>query len=166
MQKEGTKKRVFCDIMKTEKNPEISKGVRTGKFIVRSRVMIDDTIRKSMRVNVEEVDSLVVKILGIAINDKSKNVKPTEVECLDISISGLKMASSLEFMVGIKLSLQISIDKKQMMINGRIVRRNREKDDFIYGVAFAPLSDFEKIVLNNYIKKKAIANIRELRSGN
>lgn len=128
--------------------------------------MIDDQIRKYVRAEVTNDDSVEVKITRIATNTKGIIINPIVVRPINISARGVKIESHLVFTTGIMIDLWIRIEDKEVTTTGKIVRMEPagDKSEFYhYGISFSLLNEFNRIIIASFVKKKTIDHIQHLR---
>lgn len=125
--------------------------------------MIDDQIRKYVRAEVDETDNISVQIIRIATMLKGAEVKPIKVKPLNISARGVKFESELDFGSGIMLDLLIGIEDKTIQTTCKIVRKEFTKGLYHYAVTFSLLKEYNVLIISNFVKRKMIDHIQQMR---
>lgn len=127
--------------------------------------MIDDQIRKYVRAQIDEQDAVLAYVTRIANGTKEAIVQPIPVKPINISSRGMKFLSKLTFSRGILMDLMVKIEDKNITATAKVVRMEEAADGFVsYGVLFTQVSDFHQIIISNFVKRKTIDYIHNLRN--
>lgn len=127
--------------------------------------MIDDQIRKYVRAQIDENDTVVAYITRIANGAKEAIIQPISVVPLNISSRGMKFLSNLTFSRGIIMDLSVKIEDKNITATAKVVRMEPDANGYVsYGVLFTQISDFHQIIISNFVKRKTIDYIHQLRN--
>lgn len=129
--------------------------------------VIDDNIRKYARANVDVNDKVEVQILKISNELSGKSItKPISITPLNLSTHGMKFVTRYRLPVGIKVTMEVMINRKKIVLNGKITRVLQEAETEFYdcAVKFTDIAEFDAALINEFIKKKTVLKINELRS--
>lgn len=125
--------------------------------------MLEDQIRRYVRVEVTEEDPIHVKISRIGTQQMIKEIPSIGVETINLSAQGIMIRSPYQFKEGILVELSMSIEGKQIQATGKILREIADGDMYDYAISFTIMNEYNKTIIMNYVKRQTIHHIKSLR---
>ncbi len=125
--------------------------------------MLEDQIRRYVRVEVTSEDPIHVKINRIGTRQMIKEIPAIGVKTINLSAQGIKIRSDYRFKEGILVELSMSIEGKQIQGTGKILRESLSGDMYDYAISFTQMNEYNKTIITNYVKRQTIYHIKSLR---
>lgn len=125
--------------------------------------MLEDQIRRYVRVEVTKEDPIHVKISRIGTRQMIKEIPSIGVETVNLSAQGIKIRSPYRFKEGILVELAMTIEGKQIQATGKILREIVSGEQYDYAISFTIMNEYNKGIIMNYVKRQTIHHIKSLR---
>lgn len=126
-------------------------------------IMLEDQIRRYVRVEITEEDPIHVKISRIGTQKLIKEIPAIEVAPINLSAQGIKIRTTYQFKEGILVELSMAIEGKHIQATGKILRELAHEDVYEYAINFTIMNEYNRTIIMNYVKRRTIHHIKSLR---